>query len=246
VRIDQRGNNQLRQVKIELGVSRYAEGSALIKFGHTHVLCTASLEPTIPKWLMGQGKGWVTAEYGMLPRSTHDRMNRERTASSGRSQEISRLIARSLRSCVDLYKLGERQITVDCDVIQADGGTRTAAITGGFVALAQAMMYLKNKDPNMAFPLRNYVSAISVGILDGVPRLDLCYEEDSGAETDANFVMNSNGDFIEIQGTAEEKPFTPAQLQQMLEMATHGCKDLFKLQKETLHKIGLDALLETP
>jgi len=246
MRIDQRKNDQMRPVHIELGVSRYAEGSALVKFGHTHILCTASLEPTIPKWLMGQGKGWVTAEYGMLPRSTHERMNRERAASSGRTQEISRLIARSLRSCVDLYKLGERSITVDCDVIQADGGTRTAAITGGFAALAQAMMYLKNKDPNMQFPLRNYVSAVSVGILEGVPRLDLCYQEDAGAETDANFVMNSNGDFIEIQGTAEEKPFTSAQLQQMIELASSGCKNLFAIQKEALGKVGLGAFLETP
>jgi ribonuclease PH len=231
-------------VHIELGVSRYAEGSALIKFGHTHILCTASLEPTIPKWLMGQNKGWVTAEYGMLPRSTHERMNRERAASSGRTQEISRLISRSLRSCVDLYKLGERQVNIDCDVIQADGGTRTAAITGGFLALAQAMMYLKNKDANLNFPLKNYVSAISVGILDGVPRLDLCYQEDSSAETDANFVMNSNGEFIEIQGTAEEKPFTPAQLQQMLELATGGCKTLVDKQKEALGKLGLNAFME--
>jgi ribonuclease PH len=244
VRIDQRKNDELRPIQIEMGVSRYAEGSALIKFGHTHILCTASLEPTIPKWLMGQGKGWVTAEYGMLPRSTHERMNRERAASSGRTQEISRLIARSLRSCVDLYKLGERQITVDCDVIQADGGTRTAAITGGFLALAQAMMYLKNKDAAMAFPLKNYVSAVSVGILEGECQLDLCYQEDSNAETDANFVMNSNGDFIEIQGTAEEKPFTNKQLQEMLELATGGCKTLFAHQKKATEQLGLAAFLE--
>lgn len=244
MRIDQRKNEQLRNVQIELGVNRYAEGSALIKFGHTHVLCTASIEPVIPKWLMGQGKGWVTAEYGMLPRSTHERMNRERAASSGRTQEISRLIARSLRSCVDLYKLGERQINVDCDVLQADGGTRTAAITGGFLALAQAIMYLKNKDANMVFPLRNYVSAISVGILDGTPRLDLCYQEDSGAETDANFVMNSDGHFIEIQGTAEEKPFTHAQLNEMLALATQGCSELFTMQKAALNKVGLNQFLE--
>lgn len=244
MRIDQRVHNQMRPVSIEIGVNRYAEGSALVKYGHTHVMCTASLEMTLPKWLQGQGKGWVSAEYGMLPRSTHERMNREKTASGGRTQEISRLIARSLRSCVDLYKLGERQITVDCDVIQADGGTRTAAITGGFLALAQAMMYLKNKDVNMAFPLKNYVSAVSVGILDGTPRLDLCYQEDSGAETDANFVINSDGDFIEIQGTAEEKPFTPAQLNQMIELATSGCKNLFGFQKAAMEQIGLQKYLE--
>lgn len=243
MRNDQRKNNDLRPVSIELGVSRYAEGSALIKFGNTHVLCTASLEPSVPKWLFGQGKGWVTAEYGMLPRSTHERMNRERAASSGRTQEISRLIARSLRSCVDLYKLGERQITVDCDVIQADGGTRTAAITGGFVALAQALVYIKNKDAVFNFPLKNFVSGVSVGICNGEPMIDLCYQEDSSAQTDANFVLNSDGEFIEIQGTAEEKPFTPAQLQQMLELAQAGCKTLTAFQKKALEPLHLEALM---
>lgn len=246
MRIDQRQNSDLRPLSIEIGVNRYAEGSALIKIGHTHVLCTASVEITIPKWLQGQGKGWVSAEYGMLPRSTHERMNREKAASSGRTQEISRLVARSLRSAVDLYKLGEKQINIDCDVLQADGGTRTAAITGGFVALAQALSYLKKKEPQMQAPLRRMVSAISVGIIGGEPLLDLCYQEDSTADTDANFVMNSAGEFVEIQGTAEEKPFTQAQLQAMIELANKGCQQLFAEQKRALASLNFESLLENP
>lgn len=239
MRPDQRKNNELRPLSLELGVSRYAEGSALIKFGNTHVLCSATVEPTVPKWLQGKGKGWVSAEYGMLPRSTHERMNREKTFTSGRTQEISRLIARSLRSSVDLYKLGERSIMVDCDVIQADGGTRTAAITGGFVALAAALAYIKNKESNFQFPLKNYVSAISVGLIEGEAQLDLCYQEDFAAETDANFVLNSTGDFVEIQGTAEEKPFSTAQLNQMIGLAQEGCQKLFTLQQQTLSSLNI-------
>jgi ribonuclease PH len=245
MRIDQRQNSDLRPLSIETGVNRYAEGSALIKIGHTHVLCTASVEINIPKWLQGQGKGWVTAEYGMLPRSTHERMNREKAASSGRTQEISRLVARSLRSSVDLYKIGEKQINIDCDVLQADGGTRTAAITGGFVALVQALAYLKKKDPQMQAPIRSLVSAISVGMIAGEPTLDLCYQEDSTADTDANFVMNSAGEFVEIQGTAEEKPFTQAQLQAMIDLAGKGCQELFAEQKRVLTAFNIESLLES-
>ncbi len=246
MRIDQRKNSELRPLSIETGVNRYAEGSALIKIGHTHVLCTASIEPTVPKWLQNQGKGWVTAEYGMLPRSTHERMTREKAASSGRTQEISRLVARSLRSSVDLYKLGEKQINIDCDVLQADGGTRTAAITGGFVALAQALVYLKKKDPQMQACIQRFVSAISVGIINGEALLDLCYQEDSTADTDANFVVNSSGDFVEIQGTAEEKPFTQAQLQSMIELANLGCQQLFTEQKRVLSHLSIESLLVNP
>jgi ribonuclease PH len=246
MRIDQRNNSDLRPLSIEIGVNRYAEGSALIKIGHTHVLCTASVETTVPKWLQNQGKGWVSAEYGMLPRSTHERMNREKAASSGRTQEISRLVARSLRSAVDMYKLGEKQINIDCDVLQADGGTRTAAITGGFVALVQALAYLKKKDPQMQAPLKHFVSAISVGVIGGEPILDLCYQEDSTAETDANFVVNSQGSFIEIQGTAEEKPFTQQQLQMMIDLAQLGCQKLFAEQKRVLSTIGFEHLMENP
>lgn len=247
MRIDQRKNSELRPLSIETGVNRYAEGSALIKLGNTHVLCTASLETNIPKWLQGQNKGWVTAEYGMLPRSTHERMNREKAANSGRTQEISRLVARSLRSAVDLYQLGEKQINIDCDVLQADGGTRTAAITGGFVALVQALSYIKKKEPQMGKPLKHFVSATSVGILQGEVFLDLCYQEDSTAETDANFVLNSQGSFIEIQGTAEEKPFSPQQLQAMIELAQKGCAQLFTEQKRALSAMGIETLLsETP
>jgi ribonuclease PH len=195
--------------------------------------------------LQNQGKGWVSAEYGMLPRSTHERMNREKAASSGRTQEISRLVARSLRSAVDMYKLGEKQINIDCDVLQADGGTRTAAITGGFVALAQALAYLKKKEPQMQAPLKHFVSAISVGIINGEPILDLCYQEDSTAETDANFVVNSHGSFIEIQGTAEEKPFSQQQLQLMIDLAQQGCQKLFSEQKRALSSIGIESLMET-
>lgn len=240
MRHDKRSNDQLRPVTIETSVNRYAEGSALIKYGHTHVLCTASVELNVPKWLQGQGKGWITAEYGMIPRSTHDRMNREKTAASGRSQEISRLIARSLRSSTNLYTLGERMITVDCDVLQADGGTRTAAITGSFVALAQALAYLKNREASFKMPMTHMISAVSVGMVNGEPMLDLCYLEDSTAETDVNFVMNHENSFVEIQGTAEEKPFTAEQLTQMSHLAQKGCSELFKIQKECLTSMGIE------
>lgn len=244
MRQDNRNDNSLREVSIELGTSRYAEGSCLIKFGHTHVLCTASVDPNLPKWMQGQQKGWVSAEYGMLPRSTNERMNREKTFSSGRSQEISRLIARSLRSCVNLYELGEIQINVDCDVIQADGGTRTAAITGGFLALAQAAHYIYQKKELKSFPIKNYIAAISVGLVEGHPLLDLCYIEDVDAETDANFVMNEKKEFVEIQGTAEEKFFNRAQLTLMMDLAEKGCLELMEKQKQALAKLNIANLIK--
>lgn len=234
MRLDQRSPNQLRNVKISPGVSRYAEGSALIEFGNTHVLCTASVETQLPKWLQGQGRGWVTAEYGMLPRSTHSRMNREKTASGGRTQEISRLIGRSLRAAVDLKALADIQVVVDCDVIQADGGTRTAAITGGFVALTLALQKLKIAGLVKTLPIRDYIAAISVGYHKDMFLLDLCYEEDSEAETDMNVVMTGSGAFVEIQGTAEGHPFSPEQLKQMTDLAASGCQALFTKQEEVI------------
>lgn len=233
-RHDSRTPDQTRPVKITPKFNRYAEGSALIEFGHTKVACSASVETSVPKWLQGQDQGWVTAEYGMLPRSTHERMRRDKTSTSGRSQEISRLIARSLRSCVDLSKLKDIQITVDCDVLQADGGTRTAAITGGYVALAQAIDYLMAKKIITENPIQNQVAAISVGILDDNPLLDLCYQEDSNAETDCNFVINNKGGLVEIQGTAEETSFTRDQFNQMLDFAIKGCNELHEIQKQSL------------
>ncbi len=202
----------------------------MIEVGHTKVLCTASVEPGVPKWLYGSGSGWVTAEYGMIPRSTATRMKREKIATGGRTQEISRLIGRSLRSVVDLKLLGENQLTVDCDVIQADGGTRTAAITGGFVALALALQRLKSMGTISRLPLIEYVAAISVGLDDSQTLLDLCYEEDSSARTDMNFVMNSQNHFIEIQGTAEHGSFSEAELSKMITAAKSGCQQLFSMQ----------------
>lgn len=215
----------------------FAEGSALVEFGNTKVMCTASVEPGVPKWLQGTSKGWITAEYGMLPRSTGSRMRREKILEGGRTQEISRLIGRSLRAVVDLGALGENQITVDCDVIQADGGTRTAAITGGFVALVLAFQRLKEMGKLSKIPLTDYVSAISVGVQSNQAMLDLNYEEDSSADTDMNFVMNTKGDFIEMQGTAEHTPFTQAQLLTMIELARSGCRNLFEMQKQIVGPI---------
>ncbi len=234
MRTDGRSPSQLREVKIIPEVARYAEGSVRIEMGNTHLICTASVDEGIPKWLMGQGSGWVTAEYGMLPRSTHTRIKRDRAANSGRSQEISRLIGRSLRAAIDLKKMGERQIYVDCDVIQADGGTRTAAITGGFVALAIAFKYLQDQGKIKECPLKYYLAAISVGIKGKEPILDLNYDEDSTIETDMNFVMNQNKEFIEIQGTAEGEPFNHSQLSNMIELANLGCSELFKKQNELI------------
>ncbi len=206
----------------------------MVEFGDTKVLCTASVEPTIPKWLMGSGKGWITAEYGMLPRSTHTRMNREKAATGGRTQEISRLIARSLRAAVDLKAMGEQQITVDCDVIQADGGTRTAAVTGGFVALALALQKMKIAGMIQTFPVKNYLAGISVGLHKGEALLDLNYEEDASIHTDMNFVMGSDDRFVELQGTAEAVAFSREELNSMIEHATLGCRQLFAHQSEII------------
>jgi ribonuclease PH len=226
----------LRDISLEAGVSRYAEGSCLAKFGNTHVLVTASLEEKPPPWLRGQGKGWVTAEYGMLPRATHTRGRREAASGkqSGRTQEIQRLIGRGLRSVVDLTALGERQITLDCDVIQADGGTRTAALTGAWVALKQACLYLKDEGLLTADPIRAQVAAVSCGIYQGTPVLDLDYPEDSNAEADANFVLAEGLGLVEVQATGEERPFTEAELQVLLDLAKLGCDQLFAAQRAAL------------
>jgi ribonuclease PH len=228
---------QLRPVKITPNVSEYAEGSALVEFGRTRVLCTASYEAKPPQWLMGSGEGWITAEYGMLPRSTHQRMKREKTASGGRTQEISRLIGRSLRAAVDLRAMGEKQITIDCDVINADGGTRTAAVTGGFVALALALKKLHGLSEIRNFPLINYVAAVSVGLQGDKLLLDLDYDEDSAIGTDMNFVMTDKGHFVEVQGTAEDTPFTREQLNGMMDLALRGCGELFKAQEAVIGSI---------
>lgn len=231
-----RAADELRPVELETGVSRYAEGSCLAKFGHTHVLCTASWTDSVPGWMRGSGKGWVTGEYGMLPRATHTRGGREaaRGKQSGRTQEIQRLIGRSLRSVVDLDVLGENQITLDCDVIQADGGTRTAAITGGFVAMTLAMRYLREEGVISADPVQKQAAAISVGLFKDTPVLDLDYPEDSGGEGDMNIVMSSDGGFIEVQGTGEERPMTRAELAVLLELAEKGCSELFEAQRAAL------------
>ena len=228
--------NQLREVSLTRNVSKHAEGSCLVKFGDTHVLCTASLEERVPPWLKGGGKGWVTAEYGMLPRATGERMKREAASGkqSGRTQEIQRLIGRSLRAVVDMKLLGERQISVDCDVIQADGGTRTAAITGSFVALADCISWMTARDMLKASPLKDHVAAISCGVHGGTSVLDLDYAEDSTAGTDANFVMTGSGGIIEIQGTAEGEPFSEDTLRELLELAKHGIGQLVGLQKKVL------------
>ncbi len=231
-----RNSDELRTIEIISGFSKHAEGSCLIKCGDTHVLCTATVEEKVPGWMKGSGKGWVTAEYGMLPRSTHSRMDREaaRGKQSGRTQEIQRLIGRALRAVVDMKKLGERQVRVDCDVIQADGGTRTAAITGGFVAMHLAMQHLVNIGALDEVPVTDTVSAISCGIYKGEPVLDLDYDEDSAADTDANFVITGKNGICEIQGTAENEPFSEDEFLQLLALAKAGCADLTAQQKEIL------------
>ena len=233
MRPSKRAPAELRPVTLERGVSKYAEGSCLVKFGDTHVLCTASLEEGVPSWLRGQRRGWVTAEYGMLPRATHDRTRREVNAGkpSGRTQEIQRLIGRSLRAVVDLEALGERQISIDCDVIQADGGTRTASITGAWLALRDCLEWMSAREMIKKQVLRDHVAAVSCGIYKGAPVLDLDYAEDSAAETDANFVMTGSGGIVEIQGTAEGKPFTDAELVSLLGLAKDGIAKLVELQK---------------
>ncbi len=227
---------QLRAVKLTRNYTKHAEGSVLVEFGETKVICTASVENSVPRFLRGKGQGWVTAEYGMLPRSTGERMAREasRGKQGGRTLEIQRLIGRSLRAAVNLEALGENTITVDCDVIQADGGTRTASITGGCVALVDAVQHLVDTGAIKQSPITNMVASVSVGIYQGVPVLDLDYAEDSNAETDMNVVMNSAGGFIEVQGTAEEAPFSEEEFQQMLALAKRGIADLVKVQKMAL------------
>lgn len=239
-RLDKRSRDQLRPITLQVHTNRYAEGSALVQFGHTHVLCTASVESQVPKWLQGQDKGWVNAEYAMLPRSTHERIRRDKATNSGRSQEISRLIGRSLRSCVDLYKMKDISIAVDCDVLQADGGTRTAAVTGGYLALALAIHYLQTKGLIKESPLLNLTSAISVGILEDQALLDLCYQEDSLADTDCNFVINNRGGLVEIQGTAEDTSFSRDQFNDMLDLALVGCEQLHLKQREALQSCGVN------
>lgn len=236
MRIDNRENNQIRNVKITNNYLMSAEGSVLIEMGNTKVICTASVEETTAKHLKGTGQGWITAEYGMLPRSTATRKVRDssRGKIDGRSMEIQRLIGRSLRSVVDMGKLGERTIWIDCDVIQADGGTRTASITGAFVAMVEAMKWMKQQHMIKEIPIKGFVSAISVGIIEGESMADLCYYEDSRAQVDMNVVMTDKGEYIEVQGTGEESPFTAGDLTQLLALAAQGCGQLHAIQKEII------------
>ena len=233
MRPSKRAAGELRPVTLERKAARYAEGSCLVKFGETHVLCTASLEDKPPAWLRGQGRGWITAEYAMLPRATHTRTRRESASGkqSGRTHEIQRLISRSLRAVTNLQALGERQITLDCDVLQADGGTRTASITGAWVALHDCLKWMHGRSIIRDHPLRDHVAAISCGISNGEAVLDLDYEEDSAAETDANFVMTGAGSLVEVQATAEAAVFTDAQLQELIALAKIGIGKLVELQK---------------
>lgn len=231
-----RAADQLRTVSFEMGFSKYAEGSCLVKFGDTHVLCTATVEEKVPGWMRGSGEGWVTAEYGMLPRSTHDRMRREASSGkqSGRTQEIQRLIGRSLRAVCDLKAMGEIQVRVDCDVLQADGGTRTASITGAYVAMYAAFAKMVEDGKLESMPLTSEVAAVSCGIYEGTPVLDLDYDEDSNAQADANFVLTGAGGIVEIQGTAEEDPFSRDEFMQLLDLAQKGIEELSQLQRQAL------------
>jgi ribonuclease PH len=239
-RVDNRSNDQLRVIKFTRNWLNNAEGSVLVEFGNTRVLCVASFTPGVPRWLVGKGEGWITSEYAMLPRATHTRSDRESVKGKlgGRTQEISRLVGRSLRGIVDMKALGENTIVLDCDVLQADGGTRTAAITGAYVALVDAITWAKGKGhiSESAKPLTSSVAAVSVGIINGEPILDLCYEEDVSAQTDMNIVCTGDGNFIEVQGTAEGKPFDRALLNQLLDLGAAGCKQLTKLQVDALAK----------
>jgi ribonuclease PH len=233
MRPSKRAPDEMRKVSLERSVARYAEGSCLVKFGETHVLCTASIEEKPPAWLRGKGSGWVTAEYSMLPRATHERTRRESTSGkqSGRTQEIQRLIGRSLRAVVDLQAIGERQITIDCDVLQADGGTRTASITGAWIALHDALQWMNARKMLTANPLKDHVAAVSCGIYQGVPVMDLDYAEDSNCGTDANFVITGKGGIVEVQGTAEGEPFSEQQLIELLALAKLSTTRLVELQK---------------
>jgi ribonuclease PH len=233
-----RAPDQLRPVSLEPGFSRHAEGSCLVKFGDTHVLCTASVDERVPPWMRNTGRGWVTAEYGMLPRSTHTRTDREaaRGKQSGRTQEIQRLIGRSMRAVVDLTAMGERQINIDCDVLQADGGTRTASITGSWVALHFAFERLTKEGKLSTNPITGQVAAVSCGLWEGTPVLDLDYPEDSKAQADANFVLTGTGGIVEVQGTAEEKPFSEPEFIALLELAKKGVAELTRLQRLAIGK----------
>jgi len=235
-RPDGRSADQLREIRMTRGWLEHAEGSVLVEFGATRVLCAASATEEVPRWRRGSGLGWVTAEYAMLPRATNTRGDRESVKGrlGGRTQEISRLVGRSLRACVDAKAMGENTIIIDCDVLQADGGTRTAAITGGYVALADALSWLQGRKRCKGDPLVASVAAVSVGIVDGEPRLDLCYTEDVAAETDMNVVCTGDGRFVEVQGTAEREPFDRDLLDQLLDLAVGGCADLARLQREAL------------
>ncbi|MDY2630511.1 MULTISPECIES: ribonuclease PH [unclassified Clostridium] len=241
MRIDGRKNDQVRTTKITRGYTKYAEGSVLIEVGDTKVICTASIEDKVPPFLKGQGEGWITAEYNMLPRSTGTRKVRDiaRLKIDGRTMEIQRLIGRALRSVMDLKALGEKTIWIDCDVIQADGGTRTTSITGAFVALVDAVNKLHKEKPFDVYPIRKFVSATSVGILNGEKILDLCYEEDSNAKVDMNIIATDEGEFIEIQGTGEESPFSRNELNELLDLAQKGIKQMVQIQKDALK---MDAL----
>ena len=236
IRPSKRAPEQLREVRIQRRFTRHAEGSVLIEFGDTRVICTASVEEKVPAFLRDRGQGWVTAEYGMLPRATHTRTDREaaRGRQSGRTQEIQRLIGRSLRAVIDLEALGERSVQIDCDVIQADGGTRTASITGAFVALHDALAGLEQRGLIAHSPVRDFVAAVSVGVYQGVPILDLDYEEDSGCDTDMNVVMTGSGGFVEVQGTAEGEPFSQAQMDALVVLAQRGIGELIAKQKAAL------------
>ncbi|MCG6552549.1 MAG: ribonuclease PH [Candidatus Magnetominusculus sp. LBB02] len=236
MRRDGRTNAQLRPVKITRGVVKYAEGSALIEAGNTRVICTATIEETVPPFLKDKGKGWVTAEYGMLPRSTHTRMNRDGRGGkpNGRTLEIQRLIGRAMRSVVDLSLIGERSFLIDCDVVQADGGTRTASITGAYVCFIDALRFAARNGMIKKIPQIDYVAAVSVGVVDGQPMLDLCYEEDKDADVDMNIVMTGAGKYVEVQGTAEGSPFTGNTLNELLELARIGIEGLVGIQKEVL------------
>jgi ribonuclease PH len=233
MRPSRRAKDEMRAVSFERGLLRHAEGSCLVKFGDTHVLVSATLEEKLPPWLKNQGRGWVTAEYGMLPRATNERTRREASAGkqSGRTLEIQRLIGRSLRTVTDLAALGERQITVDCDVLQADGGTRTASITGAWIALYDCIAWMKARNMLKQNPLKDHVAAVSCGIYNNEPVLDLDYAEDSAADTDANFVMTGTGGIVEIQGTAEKTPFSEAELAELMSLAKKGIGRLVELQK---------------
>ncbi len=234
-RIDGRGFDKLRKVNITRNFLKYAEGSCLVEFGNTKVVCSASVEESVPPFLRNSNTGWVTAEYGMLPRSCKSRISRNKD--SGRTYEIQRLVGRSLRTVTEMKDLGERTVWIDCDVIQGDGGTRTASITGSFIALVDALHKIKDDELIDEIPIKDFVAAVSVGIVGGHPMLDLCYEEDSQAEVDMNLVMTGKGEFIEIQGTAERKPFNHSQMDKMLDLGKKGISDLVEIQKRLLKDI---------